>query len=90
MKKATITINFDEEKTAALKLYLKQKGTAVEKELEKSLETLYMKSVPANVREFIALRTGDGQGSVMPKGKKQKGAITKAESATQESGNSKE
>ncbi len=25
MKKATITVNFDEEKTAALKLYLEQK-----------------------------------------------------------------
>lgn len=33
MKKATITVNFDEEKTVALKLYLEQKGTSVEKEV---------------------------------------------------------
>lgn len=85
MKKATITINFDEEKTAALKLYLKQKGTEVEKELEKSLETLFMKSVPANVREFIALRSGESQGAVIPKGKKQKTTITKADAVIKES-----
>lgn len=59
MKKATITVNFDEEKTAALKLYLEQKGTSVEKEVAKSLETLFTKSVPAGVREFIALRSGN-------------------------------
>lgn len=29
MKKSTITVNFDEEKTAALKLYLEQKGTSM-------------------------------------------------------------
>lgn len=90
MKKATITINFDEEKTAALKLYLNQKGTAVEKELEKSLETLYMKSVPANVPEFIALRSGEIQGLAMPKDKKQKTVIRKADSVIQETGNNKE
>lgn len=59
MKKATITVNFDEEKTAALKLYLEQKGTSVEKEVTKSLETLFTKSVPAGVREFIAMRSGN-------------------------------
>ena len=50
MKKATITVNFDEEKTAALKLYLEQKGTSIEKEVAKALETLFTKSVPAGVR----------------------------------------
>ncbi len=89
MKKAIITINFDEEKTTALKLYLGQKGTALEKELEKSLETLFMKSVPANVREFIALRSGEVQGSVIPKGKKQKATITKADVVIQEAENNK-
>ena len=61
MKKATITVNFDEEKVAALKLYLEQKGTSVETELAKSLDTLFAKSVPAGVREFIALRSGNGK-----------------------------
>ena len=53
MKKATITVNFDEEKTAALKLYLEQKGT----------------SVPAGVREFISLRSGNGTESSTRRGK---------------------
>lgn len=70
MKKAVITINFDEEKTAALKLYLEQKGSSVEKELAKSLETLFTKSVPAGVREFIALRSGNGSEGSAGKGKK--------------------
>ena len=59
MKKATITVNFDEEKTAALKLYLEQKGTSVEKEVTKSLETLFTKTVHAGFREFIPLRSGN-------------------------------
>lgn len=70
MKKAVITINFDEEKTVALKLYLEQKGSSVEMELAKSLETLFTKSVPAGVREFIALRSGNGSESSAGKGKK--------------------
>ena len=32
MKKATITVNFDDEKTSALQLYLWQKKTTVEEE----------------------------------------------------------
>lgn len=69
MKKATITVNFDEEKTAALKLYLEQKGTTIEKEVTKSLETLFTKSVPAGVREFITLRSGNGTESSTRRGK---------------------
>ena len=72
MKKAVITVNFDEEKTAALKLYLEQKGTSVEKELAKSLETLFAKSVLAGVRQFIALRSGNSATVLSPKKKKQK------------------
>ena len=70
MKKATITVNFDGEKVAALKLYLEQKGTSVETELAKSLDTLFTKSVPAGVREFIALRSGNGSESGVGKSKR--------------------
>lgn len=69
MKKITITVNFDEEKTVALKLYLEQKGTSIEKEVAKLLETLFTKSVPAGVREFIALRSGNGTESSTRRGK---------------------
>jgi len=77
MKKATITVNFDEEKTAALKLYLEQKGTTIEKEVTKSLETLFTKSVPAGVREFIALRSGNAAEVSVSKSRKQKTQATK-------------
>ena len=56
--KKTVTVSFDDEKLSALKMYLEQKGLTVEGELEKSLESLYTKTVPAGVREFISLRTG--------------------------------
>ena len=59
MKKANISVAFDEEKLAALKMYLGQRNTTVEKELAKALDVLYGKTVPAGVREFIALRSGE-------------------------------
>ena len=58
MKKTTITISFDEEKFSALKMYLAQKNMQAESELEKALETLYVKTVPAVVREFIDMKSG--------------------------------
>ena len=57
MKKINISITFDEEKLTALKMYLGQKNMTVEKELTKALDVLYGKTVPAGVREFIALRS---------------------------------
>lgn len=58
MKKANITIAYEEEKLSALKLYLEQKGTTIESELVSACENLYSKTVPNNVREFIDLRAG--------------------------------
>lgn len=58
MGKKTITISFDEEKLNALKMYLTQKNMQAEKELEKALETLYTKTVPFGVREFIDMKSG--------------------------------
>ncbi len=58
MKKTTITISFDEEKLSALKMYLAQKNMQAESELEKALETLYVKTVPAGVRDFIDMKSG--------------------------------
>ena len=58
MKTATITISYDEEKLAALRLYLGQKNQTVEEELLAATDNLYTKTVPNNVREFIDLRAG--------------------------------
>lgn len=59
MKKANINLSFDEEKLTALRLYMEQKDLLLEDELVKSIETFYGKHVPANVREFIEMRSGD-------------------------------
>ena len=71
MKKATITLSYDEEKLSVLKLYLGQRETQVEDELTKALDALYAKNVPAGVREFIELRSGNTEPPA-PKVRKQK------------------
>ena len=58
MKKDSITIPYDEEKLAALRLYLEQKGQSVEQEMVSAVDALYTKAVPGNVREFLNLRSG--------------------------------
>lgn len=58
MKKVTVNVSYEEEKLSALRLYLGQKNTTVEVELESALESLYGKTVPSNVREFLEMRSG--------------------------------
>ena len=53
MRKATLNISFDEEKYSTMKLYLDQKGISIEEELVRYLESLYTKTVPSVVREFL-------------------------------------
>lgn len=61
MKKISVSVSYDEEKLSTLRLYLEQKGMQVEEELTKSLDTLYAKNVPAGVREFLNLRSGNAE-----------------------------
>ena len=56
MKKDTVTFAYDSEKLAALKMYMAQKNIRLEDELEKSAEGLYNKTVPSNVRDYIAMK----------------------------------
>ena len=72
MKKTTFNVSFDEDKASALVLYLSQKGTSAEAELEKALDTIYSKTVPAGVREFIDMRSGIVSPSAVPKPKRPK------------------
>ena len=58
MKKAQITVSYDEEKLAAITMYLEEKGVSVESEIEKAIDGIYNKSVPVGVREFISRRNG--------------------------------
>ena len=67
MKKTTFNVSFDEDKASALVLYLLQKGTTAEAELEKALDTLYTKTVPAGVRDFIDMKSSTVSSSAVPK-----------------------
>lgn len=57
MKKETINISYDEEKLSAMKLYLEQKGTCLDNEVIKMLDTLFNKTVPSGVRDFISMKS---------------------------------
>ena len=65
MKKTSVSIMYDDEKLNAIRLYMSQRDLDFKEELEKSVDSLYAKYVPANVREFI-----DMKGSIV-KSKKQ-------------------
>ena len=59
MKKTTVTVSYDEEKVKALRLYLELKGSKLEDELTKIIETLYTKIVPTGVREYLGMSFGE-------------------------------
>ena len=56
MKKANITVTFDEEKLGALEFSLKKAGSSVQARLEQTLGQLYEQTVPAPVREYLDSR----------------------------------
>ena len=54
MKKVTISVEYDETKMKALKYFLEQKGNkTVSEKLVETLDSLYKKNVPLNVRDYI-------------------------------------
>ena len=57
MKKTSLSIMYDDEKLNAIKLYMSQRDLDFNEELEKSVDSLYAKYVPANVREFIDMKS---------------------------------
>ena len=56
MKKASINIFYDDEKLSAVRMYMKQKDLDIKLELEKTIDSMYAKYVPSNVREFIDMK----------------------------------
>ena len=56
MKKASINIFYDDEKLSAVRMYMKQKDIDIESELEKTIDSMYARYVPSNVREFIDMK----------------------------------
>ena len=79
MKKSSISIMYDDEKLSAIKLYMSQRDLDFKSELEKSVDSLYAKYVPANVREFIDMKSSQAK---PPKPKKPKPANEVSEVAT--------
>lgn len=59
MKTVNVSIEFDEYKVKALKIYLEKKDTTVEEQMKKALEYLYEKNVPAGVRDFLSMSYED-------------------------------
>ena len=57
MKKTSVSIMYEDEKLNAVKMYMEQRDLAFKEELEKSVDSLYAKYVPANVREFIDMKS---------------------------------
>ena len=72
--KKQIVVNYDEEKQEALLLYAAEKGIDVEAELTKTMEVLYQKYVPLNVKGFIKLKA-KGQATRMKNQKPSSSAV---------------
>jgi hypothetical protein len=65
MKKVAISVEYDEEKIKALKHFLKQKDEKdIAEKLVDAIESLYKKTVPVNVREYIEATTDESGKSV--------------------------
>jgi len=56
MKKTTVTVSFDEEKLGATRHYLSLKNLSLDAELNRFLDTLFKKYVPAEVRGYLEFR----------------------------------
>lgn len=53
MKKATVSIQIEQEKLRALRFYAGKKESSLESELEEFIDKLYEKYVPTQTREYI-------------------------------------
>ena len=57
LKKATVTVSYDEKKLDALRKYLEKKGIDFENEMVKSIDALYNKNVPSAVKEYLDMKS---------------------------------
>ena len=53
MKKATVTVTFDDEKLGALEFSLRKEHSSVQEHLEDALNALYEKTLPEPLRDFL-------------------------------------
>lgn len=57
MPKSTVTVTCDKDKVEAADLFLKLKDSYIELELQKCVDDIYKKNVPAAVRDYIKKKT---------------------------------
>lgn len=74
--KKSVMVSVDSEKISALEMYLMQKSMSLTDELNKCIDSLYMKNVPQNVRDFIENKSAAKSGR---KPKKSMDAISENE-----------
>ena len=53
MKKATVTVTFDDEKLGALEFSLRKEHSSVQARMDDALKQLYEQTVPEAVREYL-------------------------------------
>lgn len=73
MKLTTVQVEYDAERLEALRMYLKDNGTTVEKEMALMMDALFRKNVPAQVRTFFEMRSGAEPNK--PKGKPDRATV---------------
>lgn len=83
MKTATVTISYEEDKLITLRMYMELKDMKPEDELQKTLEQLYTKIVPAHVREYLDMKAGAAPATSAPKSRKAKPIPSTEKSATE-------
>lgn len=57
MKKVTVTVQYDEEKYKAVKMYLEKKGKSLDDEITSFIDTLFTRHIPATVREYFEMKS---------------------------------
>lgn len=57
MPKSTVTVTCDKDKVEAADLFLRLKDSYIELELQKCVDAIYSKNVPAAVRDYIKKKT---------------------------------
>ena len=56
MKKASVTVQYDEEKLSTIKICMEKKGLNINDEIIKFIDTQYTKQVPVQVRDFFDMK----------------------------------
>ena len=54
IKLTTVQFEYDAEKAEALRFYLGERDSSLQKELSEAMDILFKKNVPAQVREYIS------------------------------------